>query len=78
MDRSSPPDQHLVLVAMNSSAALPFPALVAAGLGLLIGGLKLSNPLQLQRQQGSRRGDHGLEPWAACALAQPSMAMGTQ
>ena len=41
-----------VLIAMNISAELPFPALVAAGLGLLIGGLKLSKPLQLQRQQG--------------------------
>ena len=41
-----------VLVGMNSSAALPFPAFVAAGLGLIIGGLKLSKPLQLHRQQG--------------------------
>ena len=41
-----------VLIAMNTNAALPLPALVVAGLGLLIGGLKLSKPLQLQRQQG--------------------------
>ena len=42
----------MVLTALNASAALPVPALIAAGLGLLIGGLKLSKPLQLQRQQG--------------------------
>ena len=42
----------MILMAINTSAALPFPALIAAGLGLLIGGLKLSKPLLLQRQQG--------------------------
>ena len=42
----------VILMALNASAALPFPALIAAGLGLLIGGLKLSKPLLLQRQQG--------------------------
>ena len=40
------------LLAINTRAALPFPSFVAAGLGMLIGGLKLSNPLQLQRQRG--------------------------
>jgi hypothetical protein len=42
----------IVLMALNSSAALPFPALLAAGLGLLIGGLKLSKSQEHQRRQG--------------------------
>jgi 4-amino-4-deoxy-L-arabinose transferase-like glycosyltransferase len=41
-----------VLAAMKARAALPFPALFAAGLGLLIGGVMLSKPPQRQRQQG--------------------------
>jgi hypothetical protein len=42
----------MVVVTMNASAALPFPALIAAGLGLLIGGLKLSRSQERQRRQG--------------------------
>ena len=42
----------MVVVTMNASAALPFPALLAAGLGLLIGGLKLCKSQKRQRRQG--------------------------
>jgi 4-amino-4-deoxy-L-arabinose transferase-like glycosyltransferase len=42
----------LVLATMHASAALPFPAMITAGLGLLIGGLKLSKFQERQRLQG--------------------------
>ena len=42
----------MVVVTMNASAALPFPALVTAGLGLFVGGMKLSRSQERQRRQG--------------------------
>ena len=78
MDRSSSPDQHCCASSDQHQSSASIPSLCCRRPGNAHRRAEALEPSTASTSAGSCRGDHGMEPWAACALAQPSMALGTQ